>query len=256
MHTIGEQERALPRRGRVSISEFVRKRGIPIVPYCVAEIRGLSKMSYKVDVQLRTPYVLPPSLNLERLWYSGSSVRNADHPQPNWSAFMQRICKGGHPPVANIIMLPINDLNLSDETCIYSTFLFLQRQVKLLHMVTRCSTFDQPFYIKAVDINSSALLGIVCRLVGFHMLMNFIRSLMNGSSLVGATEISYDQNAFQHMITGESIARAIRGHFLVVAALAMKMMRSVMPTLACKSSEASTSVLSMLVLVTQLLASG
>ena len=140
MQTIGEQGRALPRRGRVPFSELVRKRVIPIVPYCVAEIRGLSKMSYKAVVQLRTPYVLPPLLNLDPLWYSGSIVRDADHPQPNWSAFMQHICKGGHAPVANIIMLPIIDLNLSDETCIYSTFLFLHRQVKLLNMVTRCST--------------------------------------------------------------------------------------------------------------------
>ena len=44
------------------------------------------------------------------------------------------------------------------------------------------------------------------------------------------------------MITSKAIASDIRGHFLVEAALAMKMMRSVMPTLACKYSEASTSV--------------
>ena len=200
-------------------------------------------MSFKAVVQLDTPYVLPLSLNLDLLWHSGSFVRDADHPQPNW--FMQHICKGGHPPVANIIMLPIIDLNPSDETCIYSTLLFVQRQAKLLHIVMPCITFDQPLYIKAVEITSSASLDIVCRLGGFHMLMSFIGSvgsLMSGSGLVEAMEVNYGPNAVQRMITGKAIAHAIREHFLVEAALAVKIMRSVMPTLACKSSEASTSV--------------
>ena len=77
------------------------------------------------------------------------------------------------------------------------------------------------------------------------MLMSFIGSvgsLMSGSGLVEAMDVNYGPNAVQHMITGKAIVHAIRGHFLVEAALAVNMIRSVIPTLACKSNEASTSV--------------
>ena len=78
-----------------------------------------------------------------------------------------------------IRMLPLIDLNPSDETCIYSTFLFVQNQAKLLNIATPCITFDQPLWLKAVDICSASRLDIVCRLGGFHVLMSFLGSIGN-----------------------------------------------------------------------------
>jgi hypothetical protein len=46
--------------------------------------------------------------------------------------------------------------------------------------------FDQPLWMKAVDIAKAANLNIVCRLGGFHLLMNFLGSVgtvMEGSGI-------------------------------------------------------------------------
>jgi hypothetical protein len=48
-------------------------------------------------------------------------------PRPNWSGFMQDVTSGSgtHPPVADIRMLPIIDMNPGDKSCILSTLSFI-----------------------------------------------------------------------------------------------------------------------------------
>ena len=91
---------------------------------------------------------------------------------------MLNVCTAEHPPSITVRMLPILDLNPSNETCIYSTLLFVQEQAKQLNNLTPCVTFDQPLYIKAVDIVKSATLNMVVRLGGFLTLMSFLRALV------------------------------------------------------------------------------
>ena len=93
--------------------------------------------------------------------------RDSSHNPTNWGGYMQNVCIGEHPPSATIQRLPILDLNPSNETCIYSTLLFVQEQVEQLSIVTPCVTFDQPLYIKAVDIVKSATLNVVFVLEAF-----------------------------------------------------------------------------------------
>ena len=79
-----------------------------------------------------------------------------------------------------------------------------------------CVTFDQPLWIKAVEIIKSKSLKIACRLGGFHMMMSFIGSIgsvMKGSGLEEALETVYGPNSVTHMISGKAISRALRGHF-------------------------------------------
>ena len=81
-------------------------------------------------------------------------------------------------------MLPFIDLSPSDKSFIYST---------LLHIMT----FDQPLWIKSVEIVKANGLKIVTRLGGFHTLMSFIESLgitMERSGLERALEIVYAPN--------------------------------------------------------------
>lgn len=54
-----------------------------------------------------------------------------------------------------------------------------------------------------------------------------IGTLMAGSGLTDAFETCYGPNAVIHIMSGKAIARALRGHFLVDAALTMKIMRLV-----------------------------
>ena len=62
---------------------------------------------------------------------------------------MQTVCVGPHASVAKVCMLPIVDLKPSDESCIYSTLLYVIEQTSRLNQQAMpCVTFDQPLYIK------------------------------------------------------------------------------------------------------------
>lgn len=94
--------------------------------------------------------------------------------------------------------LPIVDLNPSNETCIYSTLLYIENQALQLGIPVPCVTFDQPLWIKAIKIIKSKLLKIVCRLGGFHTMISFVGSIgsvMKGSGLEEALETAYGPNA-------------------------------------------------------------
>lgn len=118
------------------------------------------------------------------------------------------------------------DLNPSDPSCVYSTLYFLCKQAEK-YGVTPKITFDQPLWWKALLIiqnepASSILKSIVLMLGGFHLQMSFLGSighLMTGTGLQECLETVYAPNSVIHMLSGKSIQRAIRGHFLVDTAL-------------------------------------
>ena len=76
---------------------------------------------------------------------------------------MQNISKGEHPGQSKITYLPIINLNPTKEKCIYSTLLFIQEQVNILNIVAPCTTFDQPLWLKAVEITKSKSVTVACR---------------------------------------------------------------------------------------------
>jgi len=123
-------------------------------------------------------------------------------------------------------------LNPSDETCIYSTLLYIQSQAEKLDISTPCLTFDQPLWLKAVEIIKAKAMNIVCRLGGFHTLMSFmgsIGSMMKGSGIEEVLGTVYSSNVVTHIISGKAVSRALRGHILIEAALVAKLIQSVMP---------------------------
>ena len=124
------------------------------------------------------------------------------------------------------MFLPMIDLDPSEKTCIYSTLLFVSEQAKRYH-ITPVITFDQPLWLKALMIirsepNDSELKSIILRLGGLHTKMSFlgcIGHIMAGSALQEVLELVYAKNAVGHTLTGKAVARVVRGHFLVDAAL-------------------------------------
>ena len=97
-------------------------------------------------------------------------------------------------------------------------------RVKLgnLNVPTPCIIVDQPLWIKAVEITKAKSTNDVCRLGGFHTVMNFIGSIgtmMKGSGLEEAFGIVNGTNTVTHIISGEAFSRAMGGHFLVETAL-------------------------------------
>ena len=95
-------------------------------------------------------------------------------------------------------------------------------QTRKLCLPTPCVTFDQPLYIKAVDVVAASDLDVVCRLGTFHTIMSFLGSiayLMHASALEEVLSVMYGSNTVQHVLSGKAHARALRVHFLVHGAL-------------------------------------
>ena len=135
---------------------------------------------------------------------------------------------------ANVLLLPTIDLNPTDKTCIYSTLLFIQDQAEGMNLPSACVTFDQPLWLKAMEIiTAKGLDNVVCRLGGVHLLMSALGSIgymMKGSGIEDALGQVYGSNAVSHMMTSKAIGRALRGYLLTEDALMMKLVPDVFPT--------------------------
>ena len=226
---------------RLPTAEIVKNRGIRIVHYHGTD--GLATITLASVRQLRSPTVVPPVTNLNLLWHVAWFFSEPKCPRPNWSGFMQSVCTGDHNPAAVIQMLPLIDLNPSDQSCIYSTLLFVQRQAKNLNIVNPCITFDQPLWLKAVAIIQAQKLNIVCRLGGFHMLMSFLGSIghvMGGSGLETIFQLKYGPETVSHMISGKAVARAVRCHLLIEGALMIKLLHMILPSTGVEETESLT----------------
>ena len=164
------------------------------------------------------------------LWHSSHVFRDGD--QASWSGFMQTYMTGDHPGKAQVLLLPIINLKPTDETCIYSTLLFVRSLSERYEMGTACITFDQPLWLKSVEIIQSKSLNVVCRIGGFHTIMSFLGSIgkmMAGTGLSNLLEMIYGENAVKHMMTGKAVSRELRGHFLIESVLTKKLLKILLP---------------------------
>ena len=214
----------------VKVNQLVKDKGVQITSYFNSS-KSLALISFKPVVQLKFPYTLPSEIDSDLLWHSGWMFSSAEFIRPNWSGFMQHIFCNDHnsSPKSEVLFL---HLNPSDETCIYSTLNYVQTQARKLNVPSPCITFDQPLWIKAVEIIMAKSMNIVCRLGGFHTMMSFMGSIgtmMKGSGLEEALGTVYGPNAVTHMITGKAVSRALRGHFLIEAALTNKLLVEILP---------------------------
>lgn len=204
-------------------SEFAKNKGMPIKTYLGRSYHGLQKLRFKPFAELYVPCTLPAEVSYNFIWQSGWFFNSRPRSVPNWSGFMQDITSGFSFQEKNeITFLPISDLKSTDETCIYSTLLFVIEQAKMLNVVTPSITFDQPLWLKATGIIADQKLDIVCRLGGFHTLMSYlgcIGEVMKGSGLKDLFEQIYPENSINHIMSGKAVSRALRAHFLTDAAL-------------------------------------
>jgi len=76
--------------------------------------------------------------------------RDESQPTPNWSGYMQHVCTGQH--VSDVLFLPVINMNPADHSCMFSTLSFIERQARELEIETACVTFDQPLWLKALEI--------------------------------------------------------------------------------------------------------
>ena len=211
--------KAIPRR-EVRSTQIAQTGRIPILHYNGPR-EDPQKLVYR---DLENLKVKDRTANLDLLWKLTLPLLRS--PRPGWSGTMQNVCLGAHPGKSSIVFLPMIDMDPGDLTCINSTLTFIAEQASR-YGVTPIVTFDQPLWWKALTLiqdepRGSKLKSIVLRLGGLHMEMSFlgcIGYLMSGSGIEDLLELVYAKNAITHMLSGKAIARAVRGHFLVDAAL-------------------------------------
>lgn len=146
--------------------------------------------------------------------------------RPAWFGFMQNVTTGPFEKKPTITYLPMIDMNSSSYTCIYSTLNFIANEAAKNSSSVVC-TFDQPLWWKArliveAEPETSRIKQIVLMLGGFHMKMSYlgcIGYLMTGSGIQETLEQIYAPNSVVKMLNGKAIARAVRGHLLLYAAL-------------------------------------
>ena len=122
----------------------------------------------------------------------------------NWSGFIQNITQGCSTQRKDqISFLPIIDLNPSDENCFYFTLLYVCNQANKLRVKVPSVTFNQPLWQKPVGIIGEVNIRIVCRLVGFHIIMGFLGSIGNLMKRSGISGISlkYIQKTLSIMLS-------------------------------------------------------
>ena len=88
-------------------------------------------------------------------------------------------------------------------------------------------TFDQPLWWKAHIIvesqpDSYDLHSVVVRLGCFYAEMSFlgrIGHLMKGSGIENLLQVIYASNTVDHILSGKTVSRVVRGHCIVAASL-------------------------------------
>ena len=147
-----KQLRRLRPTSYTNVDELVERKGVPITSYDYPSQRGLNTIKFKPYDNIMSFFKDRISSEKDQLWHAAGLFSTTAEPRPNWNGFMQGVTKGHHPPRFDTVMLPIIDLNPNDETCICSTLLCVIEQSKKLNITTPSITFDQPLWLKALEI--------------------------------------------------------------------------------------------------------
>ena len=225
-------QNAIKRIKTVRSKELIANKGIPIKFYQAGLKSALSSFVMRPTVELQIPYTLPGKMISDDIWHCIAAFDDLSPSRPSWSGFMQSLSTDRDVCKSEPLFLPLIDLKSTDETCIYSTLSFVQDQAKKLNIITPCITFDQPLWLKAVEIVLSKKMNMVCRLGGFHTIMSFLGSvgkLMSGSGLSKFLETCCGANTVIQMMSGRAVARALRGHMLIESALVTKLLKVIIP---------------------------
>ena len=176
-----------------------------------------------LEQSVEEPLNIKSAKSIDNLWLANFVLGVSLTPCPSWSGFMQ-ISVSGLYEKSKIEILPFINQDPSNPNTIYSALYFAQQLTERHGLGISPVTFDQPLYIKAVEIvmSSPDLPNIFVRLGGFHLLMSYMGSLgfiMAGSGLESMWETVYAPNSIQHMLTGHAYSRALRAHILSSAAI-------------------------------------
>ena len=203
----------------IKVADLIKRKGVLITSYNIPN-SGLETISFQPCRELLEKVKKPCPSGYSQICHAAGLFTATDLPQYNWSGFMQDVVQGDHPSKSDVLMLPI----------IYPVLLFVIEQSKKLVVTMHSITFDQPLWMKALEIRTAkkTQLDIIPLLGGSHMLMSFygsIGTIMDGSSISKLFESMYSPNTVKYMVTGKAVLEANRAHLLTESALMMKLQK-------------------------------
>lgn len=148
-------------------------------------------------------------------------------PHAGWSGYIKVAARHHEYETSAVIPLPFVNLEPTNLTTINTCVRYAAEECQKRRQ--KCIvTFDQPLFIKAVDIVSQAdetdvLSSVIVRLGGLHLLMSYMGAVgrsMGESGLEELWEEVYAKNALGHLVIRHWYARALRAHSLSQAAIA------------------------------------
>jgi hypothetical protein len=110
--TFGKLNRAvrqLPKIQKACLA--TRDKCMPILSFDKPDCVGLKGVELCAIRSLQQPIGLPRVMNLNCLWHAAGLLNRGFQPRPNWSGYMQSVCKGQHTGVSCVEMLSIVNLN-------------------------------------------------------------------------------------------------------------------------------------------------
>ena len=149
-------------------------------------------------------------------------------PIPGWACFNQIVTESqdtGFFEISDIVTLPFINLNPSDLSTIYTALQFANNEISLHNKQYCIVTFDQPIFIKAVDIvwaSQDLFQSVIVRLGGLHMTFSFMESdghINSGSGQEQFWETVYASGSVPQMMNGHSYKRAIRANILTAQSI-------------------------------------
>jgi hypothetical protein len=138
-------------------------------------------------------------------------------PTPFWNGFMQLAMKGYYDE-SKIVILPFVNFTPSDPSTFYTALCYTQNICDKNDISFCPVTFDQPLYIKSVEIlehHKSELKSLFIKIGGFHTNMSFmgaVGNIMADAGLEELWETVYAPNTVGQMLVGHDYARAVRAH--------------------------------------------
>jgi len=152
----------VPRLPVIKSADVAKLRRIPHLR-CTLPADLMAAVSFEQNFRCIQPDTISPSTNLDFLWHLGWFVQDKEDLRPSWAGFNDCVVRGQ--VTASVIrMHPIIDLNPNDLSSVYSTLAYIAKEAEKLNIKTPTVTFDQPLWLKAVNIVSAYKLNIVCRI--------------------------------------------------------------------------------------------
>ncbi|XP_034250200.1 uncharacterized protein LOC117650724 [Thrips palmi] len=199
------------------------------IPVCYPQSsskQGLAKLRIEEIGEFQSESLLSAK-SADMLWLAGQFIGLAETP-PGWSGFMTMLTENlQNYEVSSVLPLPFLNLPPSKPTTIYSVLRYSAEDAakRNQHCLV---TFDQPLYVKAVDLvlaeePNGPLKAVTPREGGFHMFVSYMGAVghtMAGSGLEELWQTVYGKCAVSHMISGHAYSRAWRAHSLTQQAIA------------------------------------